>query len=124
MKKKSDSLVKEIQEFIWSENPVEATMVGVHRYDDRLEKLDVVSRRNKLKRKQEYLEQIKRIEKSGGLGDELTMINLSPAGCLWGLSTDCQKQRAVPLPGASGYRPDAGNPAFAFRGKAEPDLRG
>ncbi len=74
MKKKSDSLVKEIQEFIWSENPVEATMVGIHRYDDRLEKLDVVSRKNKLKRKQEYLEQIKNIEKSGGLGDELTMI--------------------------------------------------
>jgi len=74
MNKKSDSLVKEIQEFIWRENPVEATMVGIHRYDDRLEKLDVVSRKNKLRRKREYLEQIKKIEKSGGLSDELMMI--------------------------------------------------
>ena len=74
MSKKSDSLVEEIQDFIWRENPVEATMVGVHRYDDRLEKLDVVSRKNKLKRKEKYLEQIKKIEKSGELSDELAII--------------------------------------------------
>ena len=37
MSKKSDSLVEEIQDFIWRENPVESTMAGIHRYDDRLE---------------------------------------------------------------------------------------
>ena len=74
MNEKSDSLVKEIQEFIWRENPVEATIVGIHRYDDQLEKLDVVSRKNKLRRKKKYLEQIKKIEKSGGFSDKLMMI--------------------------------------------------
>ena len=42
MKADSDPLVIEIMEFLWRENPVEATMVGIHRYDDCLEKLDQV----------------------------------------------------------------------------------
>ncbi|MBN2290018.1 MAG: DUF885 family protein, partial [Candidatus Glassbacteria bacterium] len=71
----NDSLVKEIQEFIWRENPVEATMVGIHRYDDRLEKLDLVSRKNKLRQKKEYLEQIKSLESSGALDPELLIIS-------------------------------------------------
>ncbi|MFH1071055.1 MAG: hypothetical protein V1794_15655, partial [Candidatus Glassbacteria bacterium] len=58
MSKQSGDLVDEILEFLWSENPVEATMAGVHRYDDRLEKLDLVSRRNKLRRKREYVDRI------------------------------------------------------------------
>ena len=58
MKKAACELVDEILEFLWMENPVEATLAGVHRYDDRLEKLDLVSRRNKLNRKREYLDQI------------------------------------------------------------------
>ena len=58
MKKAACELVDEILEFLWMENPVEATLAGVHRYDDRLEKLDQVSRRNKLNRKREYLDQI------------------------------------------------------------------
>ena len=58
MKKVASELVDEILEFLWMENPVEATLAGVHRYDDRLEKLDLVSRRNKLSRKKEYFDQI------------------------------------------------------------------
>jgi len=58
MKKVADELVDEILEFLWMENPVEATLAGVHRYDDRLEKLDLVSRKNKLKRKKEYFDRI------------------------------------------------------------------
>lgn len=62
MKKEASELVDEILEFLWMENPVEATLAGVHRYDDRLEKLDLVSRRNKLNRKREYLGQIKALQ--------------------------------------------------------------
>lgn len=58
MKKEACELVDEILEFLWMENPVEATLAGVHSYDGRLEKLDQVSRRNKLNRKKEYLNQI------------------------------------------------------------------
>jgi uncharacterized protein DUF885 len=74
MKANSDPLVVEILEFLWRENPVEATMVGIHRYDDCLEKLDQVSRKNKLRRKLDYLEKIRAHEESGSLSDELLTI--------------------------------------------------
>ena len=67
-------LAKEIREFLWRENPVEATMAGLKRYDDRLENLDLISRRNKVRQKKLYLTKIVDLEKSEKIIDELDMI--------------------------------------------------
>lgn len=67
----ADQLIDEILEFLWRENPVEATIAGVHRYDDMLEKLDLVSRRKKLVKKREYLEQLKSLKVKGNLAAEV-----------------------------------------------------
>ncbi|OGF99815.1 MAG: hypothetical protein A3F83_00550 [Candidatus Glassbacteria bacterium RIFCSPLOWO2_12_FULL_58_11] len=74
MEKENHGLVDEILEFLWMENPVEATLAGIHRYDDRLEKLDLVSRRNKLQRKREYAEMIAALQKKGGSTVELNLL--------------------------------------------------
>ncbi|MCE5272320.1 DUF885 domain-containing protein [bacterium] len=74
MTQSPDQLVDEILEFIWQENPVEATMAGIHRYDDRLERCDQVSRRNKLRRKKEYVTGIEVLQKEGRSNDELDLL--------------------------------------------------
>jgi len=74
MEKEASQLIDEILEFLWMENPVEATLAGIHRYDDRLEKLDLVSRRNKLRRKKEFLELIKLCEKISSKNTELKLL--------------------------------------------------
>ncbi len=74
MTRSADQLVDEILEFIWQENPVEATMAGIHRYDDRLERCDLVSRRNKLRRKKEYVAGIETLQKDGQSNDELDLL--------------------------------------------------
>ncbi len=66
----ADQLIDEILEFLWRENPVEATIAGVHRYDDMLEKLDQVSRRKKLDRKREYLDRLDALKLRGNLAAE------------------------------------------------------
>lgn len=68
------NLAKEIREFLWRENPVEATMAGLKRYDDRLENLDLISRRNKVRQKKLYLTRISELEKSEKIIDELETI--------------------------------------------------
>jgi uncharacterized protein (DUF885 family) len=67
----ADQLIDEIMEFLWRENPVEATIAGVHRYDDMLEKLDLVSRRKKLNRKREYLGRLDSLQVRGNLAAEV-----------------------------------------------------
>ena len=74
MKKQACELVEEILEFLWRENPVEATLAGVHRYDDRLEKLDLVSRKSKLKKKKEYIDQIIALQAGGISSPELELL--------------------------------------------------
>ncbi len=66
----ADQLIDEILEFLWRENPVEATIAGVHRYDDMLEKLDLVSRRKKLEKKLEYLGRLEALKVRGNLAAE------------------------------------------------------
>lgn len=74
MPQNHDQLIDEILEFIWQENPVEATMAGIHRYDDRLERCDLVSRRNKLRRKKEYVQKIEVLQKADNSSDELDLL--------------------------------------------------
>ena len=70
MAERADQLIDEILEILWRENPVEATIAGVHRYDDMLEKLDLVSRRKKLEKKREYLERLGSLKARGNLAAE------------------------------------------------------
>ncbi|HUU28422.1 MAG TPA: DUF885 family protein [archaeon] len=74
MKAEIYRLIDEILDFLWKENPVEATLAGIHRYDDRLEKLDLVSRKNKLRQKKEYVELIDSLPKSVSSSAELSLL--------------------------------------------------
>jgi len=65
MAEAAGKLIDEVLEFLWRENPVEATIAGVHRYDDMLEKLDLVSRRKKLDKKREYLTELEKLKPRG-----------------------------------------------------------
>ncbi|MBW7997334.1 MAG: DUF885 domain-containing protein [Candidatus Glassbacteria bacterium] len=71
MATEAGQVIDDILEFLWRENPVEATIAGIHRYDDMLEKLDQVSRRKKLEKKREYLEQLESLKVRGKLAAEV-----------------------------------------------------
>ncbi|MGB3092292.1 MAG: hypothetical protein WBC42_03670, partial [Candidatus Zixiibacteriota bacterium] len=60
MNKEFNELVSEILEFQWKKSPVEATFLGVHEYDDKLDKTDPESRRRYLKKTKEYLNGLNR----------------------------------------------------------------
>jgi uncharacterized protein (DUF885 family) len=51
-------LVNEILEFQWRKSPVEATFLGIHKYDDELDKFDPESRRRYLKKTKEHLRKL------------------------------------------------------------------
>ncbi len=51
-------LVDEILEFRWKARPVEATFSGIHKYDDKLDKTDLQSRRQYLRKSKEYLRKL------------------------------------------------------------------
>jgi uncharacterized protein (DUF885 family) len=58
MNKEFNKLVNEILEFCWKDSPVEATFLGIHKYDDRLDKTDSESRRRHLKKAKGYLKKL------------------------------------------------------------------
>ncbi|MCK4385638.1 MAG: DUF885 domain-containing protein, partial [candidate division Zixibacteria bacterium] len=58
MNKDFNKLVNEILEFRWKDSPVEATFSGIHKYDDKLDKTDPLSRRRHLKKAKEYLKKL------------------------------------------------------------------
>jgi len=60
MNKEFNKLADEILESLWKDSPVMATMLGVHKYDDKLDKTDPEYRKRHLKKAKEYL---KRLEK-------------------------------------------------------------
>ncbi len=74
MKQDHERLIGEVMEFLWMENPVEATLAGVHRYDDRLERLDLVSRRTKLRRKKDYADKLRSLERVAAALPELALL--------------------------------------------------
>ena len=55
MNKEFNQLVNKILEFQWKKSPVEATFLGIHKYDDKLDKFDPESRRLYLKKTKEHL---------------------------------------------------------------------
>jgi uncharacterized protein (DUF885 family) len=61
MNKAFNKLVNEILEFRWKDSPVEATFLGIHKYDDKLDKTDSESRRQHLKKVKEYLRKLEKI---------------------------------------------------------------
>ena len=60
MNKEFNELVNRILEFQWKKSPVEATFLGVHEYDDKLDKTDPESRKRYLKKTKEYLNGLNR----------------------------------------------------------------
>ncbi|UCB51811.1 MAG: DUF885 domain-containing protein [Candidatus Zixiibacteriota bacterium] len=58
MNKQFKRLVDQILEFHWKRSPVEATFLGIHKYDDRLDKFDSESRKRYLKRTKEHLKKM------------------------------------------------------------------
>ena len=58
MNKEFNKLVDEILEFRWKDSPMEATFVGIHKYDDRLDKTDSEFRKRHLKKAKEYLKKL------------------------------------------------------------------
>lgn len=60
MNKEFIRLVDEILEFHWRNNPIEATCLGIHQYDDQLDRTDPGSRRRYFKRLEEYLSKMDR----------------------------------------------------------------
>ena len=68
MNKAFNKLVNEILEFHWKDSPIEATFLGIHKYDDRLDKTDSESRRRHIKKAKEYLRKLEKFSfsTSGG----------------------------------------------------------
>ena len=60
MNKAFSKLVNEILEFHWEDSPIEATFLGIHKYDDRLDKTDPESRRRHIKKAKEYLRKLEK----------------------------------------------------------------
>lgn len=60
MNRQFNKLADEILEFCWKDSPVMATMLGVHKYDDKLNKTDSESRRRHLKKAKEYLKKLEK----------------------------------------------------------------
>jgi uncharacterized protein (DUF885 family) len=60
MNKEFNNLVNEILEFRWKDSPVVATFSGIHKYDDKLDKTDPMSRKRHLKKAKEYLKKLNR----------------------------------------------------------------
>ncbi len=58
MNQEFNRLVDEILEFHWKNNPIEATYLGIHQYDDQLDRTDPGSRRQYFKKLKEYLSKI------------------------------------------------------------------
>jgi uncharacterized protein (DUF885 family) len=58
MNKEFNKLADDILEFCWKDRPVMATMLGVHKYDDKLDKTDLESRKRHLKKTKEYLKRL------------------------------------------------------------------
>ncbi len=60
MNKDFNRLVNEILEFHWMKSPMEATFLGIHKYDDQLDKTDPESRRRHLKKAKSYLKKLEK----------------------------------------------------------------
>ncbi|KPK99743.1 MAG: hypothetical protein AMJ91_06560 [candidate division Zixibacteria bacterium SM23_73_3] len=58
MNKEFNKLINEILEFGWKEKPVEATFLGIHKYDDKLDKTSPKLRRLYLRKTKEYLRKL------------------------------------------------------------------
>jgi len=60
MNREFNRLVNEILELHWKDGPVEATFLGIHQYDHKLDKTDPESRRRHLKKVKEYLKKLEK----------------------------------------------------------------
>jgi uncharacterized protein (DUF885 family) len=72
MNKEFNNLVDEILEFRWKDSPVHATFLGVHKYDDKLDKTDPESWRQHLKKAKEYLKKLDRFSADSNIHSEKT----------------------------------------------------
>lgn len=61
MNKEFKKLVNEILEFYWKDSSVEATFLGIHKYDDKLDKTDPEFRRRHLRKKKSYLKKLDKL---------------------------------------------------------------
>lgn len=66
MNKEFNKLADEILEFCWKHRPVMATMLGVHKYDDKLDKTDPESRKRHVKKAREYLKRLEKFSPARG----------------------------------------------------------
>ncbi len=64
MNKEFNRLVDQILDFRNKATPVMATILGVHKYDDKLDKTDLKSQKQYLKKTKEYLKKLKKFDSS------------------------------------------------------------
>ncbi len=76
MNKEFNKLVNEILELGWKDSPVEATFLGIHKYDDRLDKTDSQSRRRHLKKTKEYLKKLGKFSSDSKVHSKKTMLSI------------------------------------------------
>ncbi len=76
MNKEFNKLVNESLEFYWKDNPVAATFLGIHKYDDKLDKTDPESRRRHLKKAKEYLKKLDRFSPDSKVHSKRTELSI------------------------------------------------
>jgi len=76
MNKEFNNLVDEILEFRWKDSPVWATFLGIHKYDDKLDKTDPESRKIHLRKTKEYLKKLDRFSFDSSVQSERATLSV------------------------------------------------